>query len=389
MKTIRDLNVKNKRVLVRADFNVPIGDDNRIDNKEDWRIEATLPTINYLLDQEAKIILLTHLGRPNGKILNGFCLDPIAQRLEELLGRKIIKLDDCQGEKVKARVKNIKQKEIILLENLRFCPGEAENDPDFAKELASLGEVYINDAFGASHRAHASLVGIPRYLPSGAGLLLEKEIKILSKISDQPERPLLVIIGGVKISTKIRVVRNFLKKADNLILGGALANTVIRAKGFAIGRSVVEETMIDEVKKLELTDTKLHLPVDVIVATDASGQAASRIAPVANTKEEEMILDIGPDTIGLFSRIISRAKTIIWNGPMGLFEIEKFASGSKEIARAVAQSEGFSVVGGGDSIRLLEELGLINKIGHVSTGGGAMLQFLAGEKLPGIEALKS
>jgi len=389
MKFLRDIDVTNKRVLVRVDFNVPLGDDGRVDEKEDWRLEASLPTINYLLDQGAKIILLAHLGRPAGQIVEALRLDPVAQRLEQLLGKVIIKLNNCLGQEVKEQIKKIQKGEIVLLENLRFHSAEEANQLDFAKQLAELGELYVNDAFGVSHRAHASVVGVPQYLPSCAGLLLEKEIETLSKVLDKPERPLVVIIGGVKISTKIKVIRNFLREADGIILGGALANTVISAKGFAIGKSVTEEEMVKEVKKLELTNIKLHIPLDVVVSVDPSGKAASRIAPVGNTQEEEMILDIGPDTNQLFNRVISQAKMIVWNGPMGLAELEKFASGTKEIAKAVTQSSAFSIVGGGDTIVVLEQLGLLDKIGHVSTGGGAMLKFLAGEKLPGIEALKN
>jgi len=388
MKFLRDFNFKDKRVLVRVDFNVPLGNDGRVDEKEDWRLEAALPTIRYLLDQRAKIILLAHLGRPGGKIVESLRLNPVAQRLEELLGQPVVKLDDCLGQEVEERLKNIQAGEIFLLENLRFQAGEKNNQSDFAHQLAKLGEVYVNDAFGVVHRAHASIVGLPQYLPHGAGLLLEKEIKALSKLLDEPVRPLLVIIGGVKISTKIKVIKNFLKKADNLILGGALANTVISAKGFAIGKSVVEEEMVDEVKKLELTNIKLHIPVDIITSIDAQGQAPSRIVPVGRTKEREMILDIGPDTIRLFNQIISQAKMIVWNGPMGVFEVDRFSSGSQAVAQAVAQSSAFSVVGGGDSIALLEQLNLTDKIDHISTGGGAMLKFLAGEKLPGIKALE-
>jgi len=388
MKHLRDFNFENKQVLVRVDFNVPVGDDGRVDEKEDWRLEATLPTINYLLKKKAKIILLAHLGRPGGKVIESLRLGPIARRLEELLGRSVVKLDDCLGQQVEERIKNIQAGEIFLLENLRFHEGEKNNQTGFAQQLAKLGEIYVNDAFGVVHRAHASIVGLPQYLPSCAGLLLENEVETLSKVLTRPKHPLVVIIGGVKISTKIKVIKNFLEKTDELILGGALANTVIRAKGFAIGKSIVEEEMIDEVKKLELTDTKLHIPVDVIASTDARGRAPSRIAPVGHTKEKEMILDIGPDTCQLFKQVISQAKMIIWNGPMGLFEVDKFASGTKEVARAVAQTKGFSVVGGGDTINLLEELNLIGKIDHPSTGGGALLRFLAGEKLPGLEVLE-
>jgi len=388
MKFLRDFNFKDKQVLVRVDFNVPLGDDGRVDEKEDWRLEAALPTIRHLLDQKAKIILLAHLGRPGGKIVESLRLDPIAKRLEELLGHPIVKLDDCLGHGVEERLKNIQAGEVFLLENLRFQAGEKNNQSDFAKQLAKLGEIYVSNAFGTIHRAHASIVGLPQHLPSCAGLLLEKEIRALSKILDEPIHPFAIIIGGVKISTKIKVIKNFLKQADNLILGGALANTVIKAKGFAIGKSIVEEKMIDEVKKLELANTRLHIPVDVIASIDAQGQAPSRIALVGKTKEKEMILDIGPDTVQLFNRIISQAKMIVWNGPMGISEVDKFASGSRAIAQAVAQSSAFSAVGGGDTITLLEQLNLIDKIDHISTGGGAMLKFLAKEKLPGIEALE-
>jgi len=388
MKFLRDFNFKDKHVLVRADFNVPLGDDNQVDEKEDWRLKAVLPTINYLLEQKAKIILLTHLGRPGGKVKEELRLNPIAQRLEELLNQKILKLDDCLGLEVEKDIAEMKEGQIVLLENLRFYPQEKENSPDFAKQLAKLGDFYVNDAFGTSHRAHASIIGLPKYLPSCAGLLLEKEINNLSKVLNELENPLLVIIGGVKISTKIKFIEMFLKKADNLILGGALANTAIRAKGFAIGKSIIEEEMIDQVKKLELTNIKLHLPVDAVASIDIFGDKDSRIAPIGRTSEDEMILDIGPDSENLFKEIISKAKMIIWNGPMGIFEIDKFASGSREVAKAVAQSSAFSIIGGGDTIALLEQLNLLDQIDHISTGGGAMLKFLAGEKLPGIEALK-
>ncbi len=388
MKSLKDFNFKDKKVLLRVDFNVPVGKDRKVDSKEDWRIESTLPTINHLLDQGAKVIILAHLGRPDGEVKSDLRLDPVAKRLEELLNKKVIKLDESCGEKVDKEISKMKPGDVIMLENLRFHSEEKANDNDFAKKLASYGEIYVNDAFGVNHRAHASLVGIPKYLPSCAGLLLEKEMEILSKVMEKPDRPLAVIIGGVKISTKIKFIKNFLNKADNLLLGGALANTVIAAKGFAIGRSVNEAEMVDEVKKMELTNTKLHLPVDTVASVEPSGRASSRIAPVGNTEENEMILDIGPDTIELFRDIVEQAETIIWNGPMGLMEIEEFVQGSKEIAKIVAQSKGFSIVGGGDSITLLEKMDLLGKINHVSTGGGAMLKFLAGEELPAVKALE-
>ena len=387
MKFLRDFNFNNKRVLVRADFNVPLGSDNKVDNKEDWRIQSTLPTIKYLLEQEAKIIILSHLGRPNNRVVDSLRLDPIAKRLEELLNHPVTKLDDCIGSEVKERIENIKSKEIIFLENVRFHPEEKANDSDFAKTLASYGDIYVNDAFSVSHRAHASLVGIPEFLPSCVGLLFEKEINTLSIILKNVKRPLLVIIGGAKISTKIRFMKKFLDKADDVLLGGALANTVVAAKGFAIGKSISEQKMIEDIKKMNLTNTKLHLPVDAIASIDPSGKKGSRIAPIGKTEENEMILDIGPDTVKLFENIISQAKTIIWNGPMGMIEAKEFINGSIQIAQSVANSKAFSIVGGGDSILLLEKAGLLDKIDHVSTGGGAMLKFLAKEKLPGIEAL--
>lgn len=387
MKSIKDFNFKNKRVLVRVDFNVPVGDDGVVDETEDWRLKAVLPTIHHLLDQKAKIILLAHLGRPDGKVVENLRLNPIAKRLEELLGQSVVKLDNCVGQEVEERIKDIQAGEVFLLENLRFHAGEKNNQSDFAKELAKLGEFYVNDAFGVVHRAHASMVGLPNYLPSCAGLLLEKEVKVLSDVLNNSKRPLTVIIGGVKISTKIKVIKNFLEKADDILLGGALANTVISAKGFAIGKSIVEEDMVEEVKKLQITNTKLHIPLDVVTSTDMSGNLAGNISPVAKIKENEMILDIGPDTSDLFSEIISRSKTVIWNGPMGLFEVDKFVLGSKKIAQAVIHNKNFSLVGGGDTISLLERLNLLSKVGHISTGGGAMLGFLAGTELPGLKAL--
>ncbi len=389
MKFLRDFNLNDKKVLVRVDFNVPLwlGENESIDNEEDWRIEATLPTINYLLEQKAKIILIAHFGRPNGKIVENLRLNLVKKRLEKLLGLSVIKLDNCLGSEVETRIENMRAGEIILLENIRFYPEERANNQDFAKKLAILGEIYVNDAFGVSHRNHASITSLPKYLPSCAGLLFEKEIKFLSKVLEKTEHPLVVVIGGAKISTKIKFIENFLEKADNLLLAGALANTVISAKGFAIGKSVTEAGMDEEIKKLNLTSSKLHIPVDVLASKDISGNTNIRISPVGNIDKHEMILDIGPDTIQMFSKIISQAKMIVWNGPLGLLEVEKFSLGSREIAQTIAKNNNFSIVGGGDTVAFLEKLGLLNKITHVSTGGGAMLKFLAGEKLPGINAL--
>jgi phosphoglycerate kinase len=388
MKSLRDIDTRNKRILVRSDFNVPLAKNGKVAPKGDWRLKASLPTIKYLLKQKAKIILLSHLDRPQGKVVEKLRLNPIAEKLEKFLGQSITKLDQCFGQEVEQKVNNLQQRKIILLENLRFYPGEEENNPDFAKRLARLGDVYVNDAFSVSHRNHASIVGLPQYLPSCAGLLFEEEIKTLKKFLKEPKHPLLVIVGGAKISTKLKLIKHFLKKADKLILGGALANTVLKARGFKVGRSIIEKEMIEEAKKLVLTKGKVYLPIDAVVSTDISGRAKSRNVSIDKVKEEELILDIGPETTRLFKEIISQARMIIWNGPMGLFEVGKFNSGSEETAKAVAQSSAFSMVGGGDTIVLLKQLDLFDKIDHVSTGGGAMLSFLAEEKLPGLEVLR-
>lgn len=385
MRYLRNIELKDKRVFLRADFNEPIENGKLVD---DFKIRASLETIEYLIKQKTKIILASHLGRPSGQVVEELRLNPIAERLSKLLDRPIKKLDDSVGPQVEEAVSQMKEGEIILLENIQFNPGEKEKSEEYIKALAKLADVFVLDAFGQSHRDYASISGLAKVLPSYAGLLLEKEIKNLKSILKNPQRPFTVVIGGAKISTKIKFIKRFLETSDDLILGGALANTVISAKGFAIGKSVSEEEMVEEVKRLNLTDTKLHIPVDVIVSVDSSGQAPAKIAPVGKTEEEEMILDIGPDTVSLFSKIINRSGTVIWNGPMGLFEIDKFAAGSKIVAEQIAKSSCFSVVGGGDSITLLNKLGLLGKINHISTGGGAMLSFLSGEKLPGIEALE-
>ncbi len=385
MKHLYDFEVSNKRILVRVDFNVPL-EKGRVTKNGDWRIMAVLPTLEYLIKQKAKIILLSHLGRPKSYQAE-YSLKPVARYLSKLLGQKVIFFNDCIGESVRKKIWQMRPGQVVLLENTRFYPQEKKNDVKFSRQIAELGEIYVNEAFGVSHREHASVIGVPQYLPCCGGLLLEKEIKNLNKIMEGP-RPRVVIIGGVKISTKIKVIKTFLNKADNLLLGGALANTVIAAKGFAIGRSIIEPEMIEKVKELELTNTKLHIPVDVVVSVDSSGESEIRIKPVGKTKENEMILDIGPDTISLFKNVIDEAKSIIWNGPMGLFEIKEFAKGSQEVAKAVAAAGAFSLVGGGDSVSLLERTNLFGKINHVSTGGGAMLKFLAGEELPGIAALE-
>lgn len=384
LRSLKEVDVSGKRVLVRVDFNVDLDMNGKI--IDDFRIRAVLPTINYLREKGAKIILMSHLGDPDG-IDKNLSLAPVREKLSKLLGKDVLKVDGCIGEEIKAMSENLQEGDVLLLENLRFYKEEKENSENFAKELASLADIYINDAFSVSHRQHASLVAITKFLPSCAGLLLEKEVNVLKKIMESPEHPLAVIIGGAKISTKIRLIKNFLSVADDIILGGALANTVLRAKGLAIGKSVIEEEMVEEVKNLEITSTKIHIPVDTIVSVDKNGNAPERIAPVGKTEENELILDIGPETEGLFTEVVKGAKTIIWNGPMGLFEVKKFAHGTEAMAKAIAESHCYSVVGGGETISFLDQASLADKFSHLSTGGGAMLKFLAGEKLSGIEAL--
>lgn len=387
MNFLRDIDVKNKKVLMRADFNIFMDNEGVI--KDDFRIRVTLPTIKYLLEQKTKIILMTHLGKPNGQVVESLKLDCVKKKLEEHLKMPVKKASDCIGEEVEKMADDLKIGEILLLENLRFHKEEEKNDGKFAEKLARLGDVYVNDAFGVCHRAHASVSAITKYLQSAAGFLLEKEIKNLTKILETPDRPFAVIIGGVKISTKIILIKKFLPRADHVMLGGALANTVLHAKGIAIGKSVFEEEMVEEVKKLELTDTRLHIPVDAIASVDKTGHSLITSAAVGKTGPDELILDIGPETESLFNDIIKNAKTVIWNGPMGFFETDAFSHGTKAIAQIIAEQDDlFSVVGGGETIALIDKMGLFDKFSHVSSGGGAMLAFLAGDVLPGIEALR-
>jgi len=384
---LRNIDVSNKRVLVRADFNVDLDKDGRV--IDDFRIKAVIPTIEYLIKNNAKVILMSHLGDPKAGVEEKLRLGPVQDKLMEYLDLSVVKADDCIGSEIEKWTQKMDVGEILLLENLRFHKEEKENDENFAKELAKMGDIYVNDAFSVCHRDHASVVAITKFLPSFAGLLLEKEMAVLKKAMEAPEHPLAIIIGGAKISTKIKIVKKFLNLADDILLGGALANTVLRAKGIAIGKSIVEEEMVQDVKNLEITNTKIHIPVDTVVSVDKGGKEESREAPVGKMEENELILDIGPETENLFSQVIKNAKTIIWNGPVGLFEIEKFAHGTEAVARAVANCQCYSIVGGGETICYINKLGLADKFSHISTGGGAMLKFMAGEKLPGIEALNS
>jgi phosphoglycerate kinase len=387
MKAIENIDVKNKRVLVRADFNVPLDQKGLI--KDDFRIQKSLPTIEYLRKNKAKVILLSHLGDPQGKVVESLRLTPVQKRLEEYLSTDITKTDDCVGREVEEKIKKMKGGEILLLENLRFHKEEKENNPEFARELAGLADVYINDAFGSCHRLHASIVGVPQYLPSAAGLLLENEIKVLSQILDSPSRPLVIIVGGAKITSKVKVIRYFLNKADHLLVGGKIANALLIVKGICVGRVWPDEEAVGYIKDIDLTSTKLHLPVDVIVSPTEKGDVYVRETASGKARSEELILDIGPETGRIFSQIIEEAATIVWAGPLGLFEEPLFESGTKFIAEAVVRNKrAFKIAGGGDTIFALAKFHLRERFNHISTGGGAMLAFLSGEKLPGIEALK-
>lgn len=380
MKTVKDFAIENKRVLVRCDFNVPLGIKQNI--LDDFRIKKALPTIEYLSANKAKVVLISHLGRPEARETK-FSLQPIAERLEILLGKKVAFLDDCIGEEVKKTITGMKPGEIVLLENVRFYQEEKQANISFSQKLAELGDIFIQDAFGVSHRAHASVTGIPEYLPSGIGFLMEEEIETLAKVINDPIRPLTAIIGGAKINTKVKLIKRFLQDVDNLLLGGKTANTVLSAKGVSMGRSTPDDDIIQLVSDLDFSNSKLHLPIDVIAVESNN----IRSVVCEDIKEDEMALDIGPDTIKLFSEIISEAKTIIWNGPLGKFEDERFMAGTMKVIEAIIASSAFSVVGGGETAELVNRLGLTEKFGYVSTGGGAMLKFLSGEKLPGIEAV--
>lgn len=386
-KTVRDVDVKGKRVLLRVDFNVPL--DERGEVADDTRIRAALPTINYLLDNGAAVIVMSHLGRPKGKVVDSLRLTPVARVLEKLLGRPVRKLDQVVGSEVEEACRNASPGEVILLENLRFEPGETENDPAFAEALARLGDIYVNDAFGAAHRAHASVDGVARRLPAVAGFLMEKEIKFLSKLLEEPERPYAAVLGGSKISDKLRVMENLLGIVDHILLGGGMCFTLLKAKGLEIGKSLLEEDFLEEAVKILNSDSgaKLHLPTDIVVAEEFSENAAGKVVSADSIPGGWMGLDIGPATMEKYAQIIGGCRTIFWNGPMGVFEWENFAQGTRKIGEAISRAEGVKVAGGGDTIAAIRKFGLEGGFTHISTGGGASMEFLEGKKLPGIEAL--
>ncbi|MGC8873228.1 MAG: phosphoglycerate kinase [Chloroflexia bacterium] len=386
-KTVRDVDVRGKRVLVRVDFNVPLK-EGRVG--DDTRIRAALPTIRYLIDQGAAVILMSHLGRPKG-VEESLRMAPVGARLSELLGQPVQVLSDCVGPEVEAAVRAMSPGQVVLLENLRFHPEEEKNDPEFARKLAALGDLYVNDAFGTAHRAHASTEGVTHYLPAVAGFLMEEELTALGRALEAPERPFVAVLGGAKISDKIGVMRNLLGRVDALLIGGGMANTFLKAQGYAVGDSLVEEEAVPTARELLQTahqrGVRLLLPVDVVVADAFSADAARKAVPVAEVPEGWRILDIGPRTIEAFRQALQGARTVVWNGPMGVFEFPPFAEGTRAVARAIVESGAFSVVGGGDSVAAVQEAGLADRIGHISTGGGASLEFLEGRVLPGVQAL--
>ncbi len=385
-KTIKDIDVKNKKVLVRVDFNVPLKDGKVND---DTRIRAALPTIQYLLENNAAVILCSHLGRPKDCVDPQYSLKPVAEYLGTLIPQKVIFAEDCIGPVAKTAADTLKNGEVLVLENTRFHAEEKKNDPEMAKQLASLADIFVNDAFGSAHRAHASTAGVAAYLPAVAGFLMEKEIQYLGQAIEDPKRPFVAILGGAKVSDKIGVIRNLLKKADEVLIGGGMANTFFKAQGYPVGDSLVEDEVLDVARELvKEGTTKLHLPVDVVIADKFEDGAAKKIMPTGPIPDGWRILDIGPDTVAQYSKVIANAKTVVWNGPMGVFEFPNFAEGTFAIAKAVAESSAVSIIGGGDSVSAVNKSGLADKISHISTGGGASLEMLEGLELPGLAVLQ-
>lgn len=388
MRSIREIGLKDQRVLMRVDFNVPMDKEGNI--TDDARITAAIPTIQYISEQGARLILMSHLGRPDGQRSEKYSLKPVAAHLSELLQKEIKMADDCIGPQVTAAIGLLKSGEIMLLENVRFHSAEEENDVEFSKQLAALGDVFVNDAFGTAHRAHSSTAGVAEFLPAYAGFLLENEVNMLRRVMEHPECPRLAVLGGAKIKDKLGLISNLLDKMDILLIGGGMANTFLKAKGICIGKSICEDKLLDEAKKLlvsaENQNKKIILPLDAVLADTLSEDAAASISEISAIPEDMMILDIGPQTIAAFSREIDRAHTIIWNGPVGAYEYEQFSMGTDAIARAMASARAVTVIGGGDSAAAVHKLGLEKEFTHISTGGGATLEFLEGKKLPGVQS---
>ncbi|WP_339060394.1 phosphoglycerate kinase [Tepidibacillus marianensis] len=387
-KSVRDIDLKGKRVFCRVDFNVPMQEGKITD---DTRIRAALPTIEYIIEQGGKAILASHLGRPKGKVVEEMRLTSVAARLSELLGKEVKKLDEAIGPVVESAIAEMNNGDIILLENVRFYAGEEKNDPELAKSFAELADVYVNDAFGAAHRAHASTEGIAHYLPAVSGFLMQKELDILGKSLLAPERPFTAIIGGAKVKDKIGVIENLLEKVDNLIIGGGLAYTFIKAQGYEIGKSLLEEDKIELAKsfieKAKANQVRFLMPIDAVVADEFSENANINVVDITEIPADWQALDIGPKTIEMYQQVIMDSKLVIWNGPMGVFEMDAFAKGTNAIAEAMAKTKATTIIGGGDSAAAVEKAGYADQMTHISTGGGASLEFMEGKELPGVVAL--
>ena len=388
-KTVKDIDLKGKKVFVRCDFNVPMDENQNI--TDNARIVGALPTIKYLLEQNCKIILASHLGRPKGEFKPEFSLAPVAKELSKLLGQEVIMAKDVIGEDACEKAANLKEGEILLLENVRFHKEETDNDPEFCKKLASMAEVYVNDAFGTAHRAHASTTGIASYLPAVSGFLIEKELQFLGNAVNNPERPFVAILGGAKVSDKIGVIDSLLEKVDTLMIGGGMAYTFFKAQGYEVGNSICEMDKLDLAKeameKAEQKGVKFMLPVDTKVGKEFKPDTESKMVSYTEIPADWEGFDIGPETIKMFEEELRKAKTVVWNGPLGLFEFDQFAIGTNAIAKVLSEIDATTIIGGGDSAAAVKKAGLEDKMTHISTGGGASLEFLEGKKLPGIEAL--
>ncbi|MGG3884067.1 phosphoglycerate kinase [Brevibacillus panacihumi] len=387
-KSIRDVELAGKRVFCRVDFNVPMQDGVITD---DTRIRAAVPTIRYMADAGAKVILASHFGRPKGQVVEEMRLTPVAAHLSALLGKEVTKLGDSVGEEVKAAVAGMKNGDVLLLENVRFHPGEEKNDPELAKSFAELADLFVNDAFGTAHRAHASTAGIAQYIPAVSGLLMEKEIRFMGGALSNPERPFTAIVGGAKVKDKIAVIENLLTKVDHLIIGGGMANTFLKAQGYAIGASLCEDDKLDLARSLmeqaKERGVNLMMPIDVVVADRFAADAEKKTVAIDAIPEGWMALDVGPKTVEAYHRVIVESKTVVWNGPMGVFEMDAFAQGTIGVARAMKECSGTTIIGGGDSVAAVEKAGVAEEMTHISTGGGASLEFMEGKELPGVTVL--
>jgi phosphoglycerate kinase len=389
-KTVADIDVKGKRVLVRVDFNVPITENSGVIS-DDSRIRASLPTIKYLVDHKAKVIICSHVGRPAGRVVENLRMAPTARRLSELMGLPVSMASDCIGQEVESKIGALKEGDVLILENLRFHPEEEANDADFARKLARLADIYVDDAFSTAHRNHASIVGVAKYLPAVAGLLMEKELKVMGKLLHNPERPWACLIGGAKGSDKIGLLQSMLKKVDMLLVGGGMAATFLKAQGYEVGHSLVDDDQLDLARKLlqEAKDWKVPflLPVDALVAQEIKAGASTRVVPTTSIPAGSHIVDIGPESIVLFRNELRKCRTIMWNGPVGIYEMPQFAQGTKAIASFLSTLDATTIIGGGSSAEVVQAMGLADKMTHVSTGGGASLKFLEGITLPGVEVL--